>query len=108
MPGLVLTETGSSPSSVSVALYRAHVRTSKTAECGKMENVNTLKNSKGFKKRLIDSLLGGASTLGIEKSPGMILAEIQARQKDIKKVTEGRRFWASGQNRTRAQRLKGR
>ena len=34
---------GFSLDSVSVALYRAHVRAGKIAECGNMENVNTLK-----------------------------------------------------------------
>ena len=55
--GPIHIETGFSLDSVSVALYGAHVRAGKVAECGKMENVNTYKDSKQFKKQLIDSLL---------------------------------------------------
>ena len=57
MSGPIHIETGSSLDSVSVAFYGAHVRAGKVAECGKMENVNTYKDSQQFKKQLIDSLL---------------------------------------------------
>ena len=57
MSGPIHIETSFSLDSISVVLYGAHVRAGKVAECGKMENVNTYKDSKQFKTQLIDSLL---------------------------------------------------